>query len=103
MVLFIVSWQLTLTLLALAPLVFLLALGFRRLARLVTRKGFRAIAEVNAAIQEAVTGISVAKNFRQEAAIYNHFCEVNSQSYSCLLYTSPSPRDRTRYRMPSSA
>src|SRR5665811_692470 len=23
--------------------------------------------------------------------------------WSCLLYTSPSPRDRTRYRMPSSA
>ena len=22
---------------------------------------------------------------------------------ACLLYTSPSPRDRTRYRMPSSA
>ena len=27
---------------------------------------------------------------------YTHF-------YICLLYTSPSPRDRTRYRMPSSA
>ena len=25
------------------------------------------------------------------------------QSYTCLLYTSPSPRDRTRSRMPSSA
>ena len=25
------------------------------------------------------------------------------QNTSCLLYTSPSPRDRTRYRMPSSA
>ena len=24
-------------------------------------------------------------------------------STNCLLYTSPSPRDRTRYRMPSSA
>ena len=24
-------------------------------------------------------------------------------SGTCLLYTSPSPRDRTRYRMPSSA
>ena len=24
-------------------------------------------------------------------------------SYSCLLYTYPSPRDRTRARMPSSA
>ena len=26
-----------------------------------------------------------------------------SESYTCLLYTSPSPRDRTRSRMPSSA
>ena len=28
---------------------------------------------------------------------------VVADSYSCLLYTSPSPRDRTRSRMPSSA
>ena len=27
----------------------------------------------------------------------------NGQIESCLLYTSPSPRDRTRSRMPSSA
>ena len=27
----------------------------------------------------------------------------NSNIYFCLLYTSPSPRDRTRSRMPSSA
>ena len=26
-----------------------------------------------------------------------------AQAQPCLLYTSPSPRDRTRYRMPSSA
>ena len=26
-----------------------------------------------------------------------------SQDYSCLLYTSPSPRDRQKSRMPSSA
>jgi len=83
--LFTVSWQLTLTLLALTPLVVLLALGFRRVARFVTRKGFRAIAEVNAAIQEAVTGISVAKNFRQEAAIYHAFEQVNRQSYGINL------------------
>ena len=25
------------------------------------------------------------------------------ERYTCLLYTSPSPRDRTRSRMPSSA
>ena len=27
----------------------------------------------------------------------------DDETYSCLLYTSPSPRDRTRSRMPSSA
>eukprot|EP00656_Telonema_subtile_P037796 TRINITY_DN42160_c0_g1_i1.p1 TRINITY_DN42160_c0_g1~~TRINITY_DN42160_c0_g1_i1.p1 ORF type:complete len:119 (-),score=16.06 TRINITY_DN42160_c0_g1_i1:34-390(-) len=29
--------------------------------------------------------------------------EIFSDLYVCLLYTSPSPRDRTRSRMPSSA
>ena len=29
--------------------------------------------------------------------------EVTSPSYDCLLYTSPSPRDRQKSRMPSSA
>ena len=29
--------------------------------------------------------------------------EVDETNNSCLLYTSPSPRDRTRSRMPSSA
>ena len=34
--------------------------------------------------------------------VMNH-TESNVQFYICLLYTSPSPRDRTRSRMPSSA
>ncbi len=84
--LFTVSWQLTLMLLALSPLVAFLAAGFRRIARYVTRQGFRVLAEVNAAIQEAVTGISVAKNFRQEGAIYGSFREVNRQSYHVNLW-----------------
>ena len=29
--------------------------------------------------------------------------KLNDTVKSCLLYTSPSPRDRTRSRMPSSA
>ena len=29
--------------------------------------------------------------------------QLNNYAYTCLLYTSPSPRDRTRSRMPSSA
>ena len=31
------------------------------------------------------------------------FCLAVNDPYVCLLYTSPSPRDRTRSRMPSSA
>ena len=31
------------------------------------------------------------------------FLGFDKRPYSCLLYTSPSPRDRTRSRMPSSA
>lgn len=50
-------------------------------ARRVTRQGSRAMAAVNDNIQETVTGISVAKNFRQEAAIYTEFERINTQSY----------------------
>jgi len=55
---------------------------FRYLARQVTRQGSRAMAEVNGTIQETVTGISVAKNFRQEALIYDDFVKTNTQSYT---------------------
>ena len=33
----------------------------------------------------------------------NHMLQSGNKYESCLLYTSPSPRDRTRSRMPSSA
>jgi ATP-binding cassette subfamily B protein len=39
-------------------------------------------ANVNAAIRETIAGISVAKNFRQERAIYDEFTTVNAQSYT---------------------
>jgi len=67
------------------PLPFIIALSFRRLARRVTREGFRAMANVNALIKEAVTGIGVAKNFRQESTIYGEFEDVNRMSYRINL------------------
>lgn len=84
-VLFITSWQLTLAMLVMAPVIAIFGATFRNLARKVTRRGFRAIAEVNASIQEAVAGIRVAKNFRQEAAIYSGFRAINKQSYRANL------------------
>ena len=34
---------------------------------------------------------------------FQHWIYTHANHTSCLLYTSPSPRDRTRSRMPSSA
>ncbi|HMT19667.1 MAG TPA: ABC transporter ATP-binding protein [Promineifilum sp.] len=76
-----IDWRLTLAVLSMTPIVALVALAFRRMARDVTRQSSRALAEVNKAIQEAVSGIRVAKNYRQEAAIYGEFMVVNDQSY----------------------
>jgi len=80
-----IDLQLTLVLLAMLPVVGGLGYGFRALARQVTRRGMRAMANVNALIKEAVTGIGVAKNFRQEATIYQEFGEVNQQSYDVTI------------------
>lgn len=77
-----VSWQLTIVLLLVTPLGFVVALAYQRIARRVSRQSQRAIAEVNVSIQEAVTGIRVAKNFRREQGIYDEFLDVNRQSYA---------------------
>ena len=83
--LFYTEWRLALMLFALMPLVFGVSLGFRELARRVTRTGMRAMGNVNAAIKETVSGIAVAKNFRQEGEIYHEFDESNQQSYGVNL------------------
>lgn len=84
-VLFSTEPQLMLWLVVTMPVVFLVALGFRRLARKVTRRGMQAMGNVNAAIKETVSGISVAKNFRQENAIFGEFDEANKSSFKVNL------------------
>jgi len=76
-----INLRLSLYLFAFLPVVFIVALSFRQIARKVTRSGMRAMAEVNATIKETVSGIAVAKNFRQEATIYEEFDQANQQSY----------------------
>lgn len=76
-----INLRLSLYLFALLPIIFLVAVSFRKLARKVTRSGMRAMADVNATIKETVSGISVAKNYRQESTIYEEFDRANKQSY----------------------
>lgn len=80
-VLFRTEWRLSLLLMAFLPLIFAVAAGFRALARIVTKRGMKAMADVNAAIKETISGISIAKNFRQEESIFKSFDESNQQSY----------------------
>jgi len=80
-----IEWHLTLINLGLTPIVVGTMLVFRTLARKATRQGSRAMALVNDNIQESVTGISVAKNFRRESMIYDEFKAVNNQSYTINL------------------
>ncbi len=75
------EWKLSLILFGFLPLVFLVALGFRQLARVTTKKGMQAMADVNDAIKETVSGIAIAKNFRQEMTIFDEFDAANQKSY----------------------
>ncbi|MEW6286700.1 MAG: ABC transporter ATP-binding protein [Chloroflexota bacterium] len=80
-VLFRTDLKLSLMLVAFLPVIFGVASLFRTLARRVTKRGMKAMADVNAAIKETISGISIAKNFRQEASIFQAFDESNQQSY----------------------
>lgn len=71
--------------LAMAPVVVMVALGFRRIARDTTRKNQRSTAQVNTSVQEAMNGISIAKAFRQEGTLYEEFKPVLNQAYSVGL------------------
>jgi len=74
------AW-LTLLLIAMAPFAAAIALSFRRLARTVTQNARRVTAIINAQIQESISGILIAKGFRQESAIYATFDANNRQGY----------------------
>src|SRR5262245_58095716 len=80
-----IELELALLTLAVTPVVIIAALAFRRIARWTTQRGQRATAEVNAAIQETISGIAVAKSFRQEAAIYEQFRTTNQLAYRVRL------------------
>lgn len=79
--LFSINVWLTLLLIGMSPLAIAIALSFRKIARTVTQNARRVTATINAQIQESVSGITVAKGFRQEMAIYTTFDENNRLGY----------------------
>src|SRR5260221_4828363 len=95
-VLFHIDVGLALLALTITPAIVGVALAFRRIARQTNRHARRALASVNANVQETISGISIAKNFRQEQTVYDEFRRVNQQSYrlnlrSGLIFTGVFP------------
>jgi len=84
-VLIFIQGYLSLFLFAQLPVFYLAATAFREAARRTTRRGMRAMGNVNAAIKETVSGIAVAKNFRQEDTIFKEFNEANQSSFQVNL------------------
>jgi ABC-type multidrug transport system fused ATPase/permease subunit len=83
--LFFVNWQLALILLILTPFIVVAALAFRHFARHSITNSRRMNATVSAHIQETISGIGVAKTFRQESTIYNEFIDINHKSQAVTL------------------
>ena len=79
--LFRINLWLTLLLISFTPVAVAFALSFRRIARRVTLDARRVTATINAQIQESISGIMVAKSFRQEQSVYNTFTANNQQGY----------------------
>ncbi len=84
---FSINVRLTLITLGLAPFIVIAALAFRRIARYTITQSRRIQAVVSSHIQETISGISVAKTFRREEAIYQEFLAVNRQSFRINLRT----------------
>lgn len=79
--LFSINVRLTLLIWAMSPAAFFIALAFRNIARKVTRNAKRVTAVINSEIQESISGIVVAKSFRQERAIFDRFLDNNRKAY----------------------
>ena len=84
-VMFYKSPQLAIISVATAPFVWLATLFFRRIARRMSTGSRRILGVLNGQIQESISGISVAKGFRQERAMFDAFEVNNRQGYSINL------------------
>ena len=80
-----------------------------RIVQFVRQKGNGEVSLSDVVGLAEVTVESLSSFFRSiDMAVYRELSDIaafitNMKSEVCLLYTSPSPRDRTRSRMPSSA
>ena len=74
------------------------------IARRLTLEHGKVLSDAAGEVARGIENIEYACGIAEHLkGTYNESASTGVDVYSCLLYTSPSPRDRTRSRMPSSA
>jgi len=59
--------------------------------------------ELGRLYRRAASDLAYARTNFGDGETVSYLNQLVARGHACLLYTSPSPRDRTRSRMPSSA
>ena len=77
--------KLTGAMLAIVPLLALATFLFRRYARDAYREVRKYLAQVNATLQESISGISVIQTFVQEARMAENFRKINQDLYRAFM------------------
>ncbi|GAF85769.1 unnamed protein product, partial [marine sediment metagenome] len=83
--LLLINLQLALISFAIVPLVILLTLGFRKIARSTSLNYRKTVGQVNSAMAQMVAGITVEKSFGQEFQEFDRFKDVNQRNYDAGL------------------
>ena len=71
--------------------------------RVISAEQFCGLVKIQQETSHTMATIALRKNLMTIKQVDNVLDQMDAQENVCLLYTSPSPRDRTRSRMPSSA
>ena len=84
-ILFFFNYILALITLAAIPVLFLLMLALRNLAKRVSKSYREAIGSVNSAMVEAIEGIQISKSFGQEISIAHQFEKINENYFRAWM------------------
>ena len=79
------------------------ALSWFRIQEMFWFQSFHMYGIIGSAIVVGAISLQIFKKIEAKSISGEIINPANKKFNNCLLYTSPSPRDRTRSRMPSSA
>ena len=84
-VLLAVSWQLTLIIVVLMPLIVWITMEFRKRARDAYREVRRKLAKLNAYVSESLSGMRVTQLFVRERDSHDMFAAINSEEFDAQM------------------